>query len=53
MNYSKNKKVKIFGVPLDLGSKPLGVEMGLPPLDMPASMRRLGTITLILLMRGI
>ena len=28
MNYSDRKKVKIIGVPLDLGSKPLGVEMG-------------------------
>lgn len=28
MNYSENKKVKIFGVPIDLGSEPLGVEMG-------------------------
>lgn len=28
MNYSKKKKVKIFGVPIDLGSEPLGVEMG-------------------------
>ena len=28
MNSSKRKKVKIFGVPIDLGSKALGVEMG-------------------------
>lgn len=28
MSFSKPKKVKIFGVPVDLGSKPLGVEMG-------------------------
>ncbi len=28
MTLSNNKKVKIFGVPIDLGSEPLGVEMG-------------------------
>lgn len=28
MPFSKRKKVKIFGVPIDLGSRPLGVEMG-------------------------
>jgi arginase len=28
MNFSKQKKVKRFGVPIDLGAKPLGVEMG-------------------------
>jgi len=28
MNYSEKKKVTIFGVPIDLGSEPLGVEMG-------------------------
>ena len=28
MSFSKSRKVKIFGVPLNLGAKPLGVEMG-------------------------
>ena len=28
MDSSKQKKVKIFGVPIDLGSRPMGVEMG-------------------------
>jgi arginase len=28
MNFSKSKRVKIFGVPVDLGVRPLGVEMG-------------------------
>jgi len=28
MGLSKQKRVKIFGVPIDLGSEPLGVEMG-------------------------
>lgn len=36
MNSCKQKKVKIFGVPVDLGTKPLGVEMG------PAAIRYAG-----------
>ena len=28
MNLSKSKRIKIFGVPVDLGARPLGVEMG-------------------------
>jgi arginase len=38
MNSSNQKKVKILGVPVDLGSKPLGVEMG------PAAIRYAGLI---------
>ena len=28
MRGSKKKEIKVIGVPIDLGSKPLGVEMG-------------------------
>ena len=38
MNCSERKKVKIFGVPVDLGSAPLGVEMG------PTAIRYAGLI---------
>ena len=38
MNSSNKKMVKIFGVPIDLGSKPLGVEMG------PTAIRYAGLI---------
>ena len=36
MDSSKKKKIKVIGVPIDLGSKPLGVEMG------PAAIRYAG-----------
>lgn len=38
MSFSNRKKVKIFGVPIDLGAKPLGVEMA------PAAIRHAGLI---------
>ncbi len=38
MSSSKQKSVKIFGVPLDLGNKPLGVEMG------PSAIRYAGIV---------